>query len=256
MSEPISSQSSGPRGQTATTYYDHTRVRKHIKTRYVAWIDLMGARGIMGRSLPKAANFIGKIHEAILSQCNEQSLENGHTLTPYPVIDGAYITSKYRADLDICLSGIMRRLAETFVKEQKQEHRFLVRGGIAFGDILEGAHLAKGSDTLRKSERYSHCVALGSAIGQAYSAESLSPPFGFCVDITARSISTPGQPTYPSLFWRWWSDAGEDGLKQASALASKLDEYFKWLSDRLLEHEYPKDRFERHKALMQEYFRA
>jgi hypothetical protein len=210
----------------------------------------------MGRSLAKASNFIGKIHDAVLTQCDGQTIPKDHALTAYPVIDGAYISATHRTDLDLCLVGIMRRLAGCFVHETSHEHRFMVRGGIALGNVLEGQYLVQGSNSLKKASAYAQSVALGSAVGQAYSAEGQAPPFGFCVDITARSLSVRNQVTYPTRFWRWWSDAGEDGLKQSLALAEKLDEYFDWMKDRLLQHEYPKDSFERHKALMQEYFRA
>lgn len=258
MTNPKSAQSTASSlfPKDARAYFDQSQVTRHIAPRYVAWIDLMGARGIMGRSLAKASNFIGKIHDAVLSQSGTLKLGSGHILTAYPVIDGAYISASHRADLDDCLSEIMKRLAGSFVHEVSHEHRFLVRGGIALGNVLEGQYLSKGSEALSNSEGYAGSVALGSAIGQAYLAEGQAPPFGFCVDVTARSVSMGSQPTYPTRFWRWWADDGADGAKQAAELAGKLEEYFEWMSHRLMEHEYPKDSFERHRALMQEYFRA
>lgn len=225
-----------------------------VSNQYVAWVDMMGARAAMGRSLRQASTAIVKIHAVMMDVCNaEVSFINDADV--YPVIDGVYIVTKERAVLEMLLACAMHRLASIFVHESKQENRFLVRGGIAAGRVVTGLHLAKSCEILSKVKRYSECLAIGSAIGQAYQAESNAPPFGLYVDITARSFVGQEAQPFLEVLWRWWEHHGvKGGDAVRRGLGEALLKYYEWICANRRANEYARDRIEEHREAAREYF--
>lgn len=219
-----------------------------IENKYVAWVDLLGARNIMGRSVAQAAQHIACIHASALKHSQA-------VVVAYPVIDGCYILSTDRLPLEAVLRNVMKDLAARFVHERKPENKSLVRGGIAAGRVIQGAILAGCSKTLSDHDRYARCIAIGSAIGQAYSAESHAPPFGFWVDITARSFLALDDQPFMQTYWRWWDD-GSISEDVARAFGGAVMEYYEWASTNRRAIEYPKDRLFEHAAAAAEYFRV
>lgn len=221
-----------------------------IANRYVAWVDLMGAKSIMGRSLWKAANFIGKIHVAALRAAGTES-----GVQVFPVIDGCYLMAERRANLERALEQMMLALAATFIHELSDDLRFLVRGGIAAGRIIEGNAMAKCSGELESHPKYRDCLSIGTAIGQAYTAESKAPPFGFWVDITARSSILGENQPYTEAYWRWWRATPANlGRERAAALGGQLMTYFDWAQKHRRELEYDESRLTEHRESAREYF--
>ena len=92
--------------------------RKLPKTRneYVAFVDIMGTQTHMKKSVRETANFIFKLHSAIISAYREKPYKN---VFVYPVMDGAYITSGNIEDMKNILLRIYRSLAEIFIDETK-----------------------------------------------------------------------------------------------------------------------------------------
>jgi hypothetical protein len=164
------------------------------KAEYVAWIDLMGARGWMAGSIEKAAEMIAIIHVAGMRAVYD------HNVKAYPVIDGVYLVGEHKADFLAATRATMRDLALTFL-HRTPENRFLVRGGIAYGSILHGENIAELHSDLSTDQQYARCLALGISIGQAYGAEKNSPPFGYYVDMTARSAASFNDAPYTSAFF-------------------------------------------------------
>ena len=62
------------------------------KLEYVAWLDVMGVRAIMSRSLPTSASFVFKLHTAVLHAPHQP-------LRLYPVMDG--VTSAVRHAVEL-----------------------------------------------------------------------------------------------------------------------------------------------------------
>lgn len=213
---------------------------------YVAWIDLMGARGWMAGSIRRAAETIALIHIA-----GHQAARKGKVKV-YPVIDGIYLIGKEKRQFRAAAGLVMRTLAETFLSQSKHDRHFLVRGGIAYGRVLHGNEIAKTHQELKGDQSYSNCLALGIAIGQAYEAEKKAPPFGFYVDHTARSTASGGSAPYISSFSRWWNTRTEAAAAKDFGL--KVQEYFEYLKSRRRELEYPEDRLKEHQELAKEYF--
>lgn len=223
-------------------------VGRAIANRYVAWLDLMGAKHIMGKSLSNAANYVGKIHTCAIEAAVAPKVE------VFPVIDGCYMLAEKREDLEDALREVMPRLAATFIHEEKMSRKFLVRGGIAAGRIVVGTHVAACNETLSKHPTYKGCLALGTAIGQAYSAEAKAPPFGFWVDITARAFREEKAHPFAVTYWRWWAASGDEGKRRRKALGAALHDYFNWAKKNFRALEYDPQRLDEHCNAAMEYF--
>jgi hypothetical protein len=215
---------------------------------YVAWIDLMGARTWMAGSIRRAAEMVALIHIAGCGAARKYEVKS------YPVIDGVYLVGTEKNGFRAATSLAMRTLAETFIAQKKPDRRFLVRGGIAYGRVLHGKDIAELHEDLSSDKRYSSCLALGIAIGQAYTAESKAPPFGYYVDYTARSTASVDAFPYISAFFRWWSVKTEG--RAAKNFGQHLEKHFAYLSGRRRELEYPEERLKEHRELAREYFGA
>src|SRR4051794_23194589 len=62
---------------------------------YVAWLDLMGAGHIMSTSIPKAANFLVRLH-----MCVEIAIrQSGSSFRTLPINDGIFIISEKKGPL-------------------------------------------------------------------------------------------------------------------------------------------------------------
>ncbi len=85
--------------------------------KYVCWLDIMGTKKIMSESVQKSANFIFKLHVALLES------QKGHDgISLYPMMDGAYILSSSREEITKFLSETLSRLAVNFSEEQENRH--------------------------------------------------------------------------------------------------------------------------------------
>lgn len=200
----------------------------------------------MAGSIRRAAEMIGLIHIAGLRAVRNRDVK------AYPVIDGVYLVAKEKGEFKAATSSAMRALAATFLARKKADRRFLVRGGIAYGRVLHGEDIAGLHSDLKNKKAYSSCLALGISIGQAYSAESKAPPFGYYVDMTARSTASVDEYPYISSFYRWWSVKNEG--QAANNFGVTLDAHFQYLCGKHRELEYPLDRLKEHRALAREYF--
>lgn len=216
---------------------------------YVGWIDLMGAKGWMAGAIRRAAELVGVIHIA-----GKLAASETEGTTVYPVIDGVYITSRDKRAFQQATHRTMRMLARTF-EARTESDRFLVRGGIAYGRVLHGTEIARLHTQLKSDTGYAKCLALGASIRQAYLAEANAPPFGFYVDMTARSVAPINQSPYVSAFDRWWRGNVRDQRSLALRFGRLLDTHFEYLQRKHREIEYPLDRLQLHRALAREYFR-
>ena len=77
--------------------------------RYVAFVDIMGIQTHMLKSTATAANFIFKLHSAILAAWRNEKYQN---VFVYPVMDGAYITAAKKSDIEKIVVRIFKGIAE------------------------------------------------------------------------------------------------------------------------------------------------
>ena len=209
---------------------------------YVAWIDVMGIQTAMSRSIQIAANFVFKLHIAAL-----EAKTNGITL--YPVMDGVYVTSQNKKEMESFLRSMFADLAKVFVKEGKERLLFLIRGAISFGEIYHGRNVGKGaSATLGSNLDYQSHILLGEPMINSHLGERNAPPFGIFVHSSARGENSS---VGPDGWWRWFE--GVSTIDRES-IGKKCSSYFNWCYECRDEIKYDLDRILVHKGLAELYF--
>lgn len=191
----------------ADVYFNVRKLNGKAHKEYVAFIDIMGTRTHMKKSVYESANFIFKLHAAIISAWREK---NYHGVFVYPVMDGAYITTRNKADMINILLRIYRELAKLFVKEQTAEHQYMIRSAIAYGEVIHGHDIPyEASKAFENSLGYKDHILLGRAMIAAYDGEAKAAPFGIYLDESAvRHEKSEDKRDYGSFYadWKWYQD--------------------------------------------------
>jgi hypothetical protein len=198
----------------------------------------------MGRSISATANFVFKLHVAALESA-------GSAVRLYPVMDGVYASSASQGDFLAFLCSVFSKVAEAFNAEGDNGHRFVIRGGIAFGPVYHGASLGVGaSKVLTKHTAYRDMILLGLPMVQAHIAEPAAPPFGLFVHESARTFAPPGASPLRSVWWHWKT---HKTAKTWSTLGTTLHTYLDWCAERAESLQYPADRIARHKEMFTQF---
>jgi hypothetical protein len=207
---------------------------------YVLWIDIMGIQNSMSVSLRTSANFIGKMHMALL----EYKKKN---ISIYPVMDGAYVTAKKAEDMKKFIDSVMNRFANEIIAEEDDIHKFLVRGGLAYGPVIHGKDIPKESGKyIEQNQDYMNGLLLGMPMIRACLAEKNAPPLGIHCDETAR---IPDR-TFSFRWYHWWGTDSE----LIPNLKKSLHDYFDYYEKRYLKHNYTIDRLKEHREMCDHYF--
>jgi hypothetical protein len=218
------------------------RELKPPKASYVAWVDMMGTRNAMSQSLAASANHIGRVHAAII-----RSKDLGCCV--YPVMDGAYITSEKQAPMLATLRGFFKLCAEYFAGTEKPGHRFLVRGGLAFGPVIHGADISAACNAeLGNMQEYKQSLLFGIPMIQANSSEALAPPFGLYLDESARAFAGEGATPFSGVWQKWWDKELPEGFLK------RLYEHFGWCEANWRRVEYKLERVKEHTEMAHQYF--
>lgn len=212
---------------------------------YVAWFDVMGVQATMSRSLHVTANFVFKLHVAILEARSD-------AIVLYPVMDGVYVVSRHGESMRLFLKKAFSSLANLFVATQELHHCFVVKSALAFGPIVHGSSIPpECSGTLSMDNAYRNQLLLGMPMIQAFQGERKAPPFGVYVHESARAFAPPGEDVFKFIWWSWFHSE-HSGLSRN--LSHKLDEYFAWCDSRSGSIEYGRERIEAHWRMAREYF--
>lgn len=218
------------------------RELKPPKASYVAWVDMMGTRNAMSQSLAGSANHIGRVHAAIIRSKEAAS-------RVYPVMDGAYITSETQASILATLRGFFTSCAVYFAGTEKPEHRFLVRGGLAFGPVIHGADIIPACNAeLGHSQEYKRNLLFGIPMIQANRSEALAPPFGLYLDESARAFAGEGSVPFSGVWQQWWEKELPPGFLK------RLNEHFAWCEAHWRRIEYKLERLKEHSEMARQYF--
>jgi hypothetical protein len=220
---------------------------------YVLWLDVMGTANQMLRSLPISANFIFKLHCAVLEAHEEIGGPRGVSL--YPVMDGVYITSERRGDLQRIINQSLVRCATTFLNEPKPFHQFIVRGAVAFGPVYHGYDLdERTAFVLKENPLIRDSVLLGLPLAQAYQAEREAPPFGIAAHSSARAFAPEGDEPFRFIWLDWfrWSEPRVEPTR----LRKCLSDYYDWQKAHHNMTGYDPERIKHHSELAEEYFTA
>jgi hypothetical protein len=212
---------------------------------YIAWVDVMGTQAAMSRSISKTANFVFKLHTAAIQAPHA-------AVSLYPVMDGFYAASPGQADMMEFLRSVFQSVAEEFNQAVAPLHRFIIRGGLAFGPSVHGRNVPpQASHTLSNNAHYRDSVLLGLPMVQAHLSESSAPPFGVFVHESARSFAPQGQQPLHHAWWRW---ANVQNQATWTALSQTLPQHLDWCSKRALPLGYAAERIKVHKEMVEQYF--
>lgn len=211
---------------------------------YVAWVDVMGTQVSMSRSISMTANFIFKLHIAALRA-------SGIGVKLYPVMDGFYAATATRNQMLEFLRSVYKSVADEFNATVESHHRFMIRGGLAFGPVIHGDGVGKCAQELGKYTGYSSSILLGLPMVQAHLSEREAPPFGVFVHESARTFAP--DKTDP-LHWIWWQWKNNDSTTTWNTLKDQLTAHFMWCKARAQAIAYSLDRIETHEKMVEQYF--
>ena len=212
---------------------------------YVAWLDVMGVRATMARSLRITANFVYKLHIAAL-----ESPRVGVTL--YPVMDGMYVVADDQVAIRAFLSEVLARTGTAFVKEANHGYQFVVKAAVAYGPVSHGRDLPRlASHALWDAESYRGSLLIGMPMVQAVQSELKAPPFGIYVHESARAFAPTGEKPLVHVWLPWFEP---DWRNLARDLGAALESYYDWCNAHADSIEYARDRIAVHRRQAAEYF--
>lgn len=210
---------------------------------YVLWIDVMGIQNSMAVSLKTSANYIAKLHLALLENMAD-------SMTIYPVMDGAYVTTTEAETMRSFINGVIPLLAKEFISEEVVGHRFMVRGGLAYGPVIHGKDIPKEcNNIITDNSDYMGSLLLGLPVIRANQAEKKAPPFGIFCDETVRIQGK----AFSYIWYNWWGNEKEE-MKQVLQLRGSVEEYFGYYEKRFHRYDYSVESIKRHKEMCQHYF--
>ena len=207
----------------------------------------------MKKSVMDTANYVFKLHAAIITSWREKAY---HNVFVYPVMDGAYITATNKEDMENLLIRVYRKIAEVFINEPKIEHQYLMRGAVAYGEVIHGHNVPYGaSKAFELDLGYKNQILLGSAMIDAYEGEREAAPFGIYVHESAKNrFGDRYKGTY-SGEWKWFLQKSlkvEESLSEV--ILNKTISYLDSMRDTNNPLHYDIKKIERHKRLAEQYF--
>lgn len=235
-------------------YFDNRKLPNPRKE-YVAFVDLMGTRNNMCRSVKDTSNFIFKLHAAVVSAWRKSAYTG---VFVYPIMDGVYITSQNKKNMEKILTKIFSDLSDVFIKELNLFHKFIPRCGMAYGDIIHGHDVPyQASKVFELDLGYKNNILLGQAMINAYTSEANAAPFGIYLheSATNRSISGSAAGAF-SDDWVWYeSKLITVSTEIPQKLGDALRQYYQALRDESHPLHYPTERIDEHKHKVKDYFK-
>lgn len=226
-------------------YFDVSLLKGTQRNEYVCFLDIMGMKKKMTKSINQASNMIFKLHAAILEVVRKSGYEN---VSIYPIMDGAYITAKSKQDMLTLLTYIYCSLAKNFTIEREKEHLYLCRAAVSFGPVIHGRNVPyKASLEFGNRVGYKEQILIGKPMIYAYTNEHNAAPFGIFIDRCAC-----GKKGDIDKNWHWYKNTDvEVPSELIEKLSEKLDDYFTWCAENNL---YEQEKIEQHRDAAREYF--
>lgn len=223
------------------------------KKEYVAFLDIMGTKNHMIRSVMETSNFIFKLHAAVLSVWRKSAYQG---VFVYPIMDGVYITATRKEDMEKLLIRIFSTLAEGFINETNPVHQFIPRCGLAYGEIIHGHTVPyEASKVFELDLSYKNNILLGKAMIEAYGSEGEASPFGICVHESAIKSGKKGKNGVFPAGWRWHNSTEikiPEGIN--IRLGKALEAYYATVKNEQHILHYPLERIAEHERKAAEYF--
>lgn len=216
-----------------------------ITEEYVCWLDLMGVRGTMSRSLETSSIDILNLHVAIDDELDRDAI------THYPIMDGVYATSDDKQEMLEFLSGVFGKLAKDNIENRDTEYTYIPRASLSYGPILHGKNLTDGvNEDFMTNSDYAESLLLGLPMIQAVQNEPNAPPFGIYIDQSARAFAPDGDDPIERTWHEWFRYIDDD---ITDLLYQNLGEYYDWCSSNSHLLEYEKESIKKHREMAEQY---
>lgn len=199
---------------------------------YVGWFYIMGTQSSMRISLSKISNFIFKMYSYV-SEANNGGLEI------YPLMDGFFATHKDKTTFFKFVDRFFSMIFLNFTSENRNEHKFMIRGGVAYGPVVVGK-------AMEHPYYFKDALLIGSPVVQAYAGERQASPFGVYLDESIRTFPS-AKESIPSVYYQW----KDYNLPQdiSTNKYKKIEKYLNWCRDKSKLILYPEDRIDEHLKL-------
>lgn len=220
---------------------------KNPTAKFVLWLDVMGIKEKMSRSLAQSSNFIAKFHVAV--QRTAHRMANQPSI--YSAMDGAYILFDTGEDARDFIRRFFSYMSQAFINDEPK-HQFLVRGGLAYGDVYEIKSILPALSEGDRNLFSEIPLVMGFAVIQAHLAEKDAPPFGIFIHETAREVCSNGVRLFSGSWFRWFVAKSQKQLYHK--LKRKVADYFKWCRGHYLEIGYEIKALERHELASEQFF--
>jgi len=227
-----------PKVYTASDQLDN------VSEEYVCWLDLMGFRGSMSKSLEQSAIYMLNLHVAVDEEMNRDKI------THYPVMDGVYLTTDDQDAMLDLLADVFSKLAKDNIENQPTKYTYVPRASLSYGPILHGENIGEDANAdFINGSSYAESLLLGLPMIQAIENESKAPPFGIYVDQSARAFS-PNDDPIEKRWYEWFRHFDDD---ISDLLLQTLDEYYDWCRLNSYSLRYSKEKIAQHKEKAEQY---
>ncbi|WP_254272953.1 hypothetical protein [Haloarcula marina] len=216
-----------------------------VTEEYVCWLDLMGIKGAMSRSIETSAIDILNLHVAV-----DETIDRNE-ITHYPVMDGVYLTSESKEDMQQLLIGVFSKLAKDNIENRDREYTYIPRGALSYGPIIHGENISdEANESFMTSSDYADTLLIGLPMIQAIESESKAPPFGIFIDQSARAFAPDGEDPIERRWYEWYRYL-DDEIEEL--LYNTLEDYYEWCESNAHRVQYPKEDIKRHRTMAKEY---
>ena len=234
-------------------YFD-SRKLPSPKREYVAFLDIMGTKAHMSFSVHETANFIFKLHAAVLSAWRSEKYKN---VFVYPVMDGAYITASNRENIEKILVRVFDSLASIFVNEPNISKRFSIQAGLSYGKTIHGHRVPYDASKIFELDLpYKNNILLGPAMIEAYEYSSTASPFGIAISESAQKHLHDGSRNNGSFQagWKWHKSKRIKINTETDLLARELIAFFEQFRSEDNPLHYNSEKVDHHIECVKEYF--
>lgn len=228
--------------------YVNDKALGDARNEYVLWVDIMGTKNKIQASVKTASIFMLKLHVAILENLTE-------SLTAYPIMDGAYITSPIKSEMEKFITKLFASIGKD-MNIQETQHVFLIKGSLAFGPVINGHDIDISVSRVFENEtQYKDSILIGLPMVQAHESETFAPPFGVYIHESARAFCPPGETPFIHKWWKWYlKDRRIWKIDDSIKLYECIKKYFEKSEREHILQDYQIDRIHIHREMFSEFF--
>lgn len=230
------------------------------KPRFVAWIDIMGGKSVMWRSMSTCAIFVGKLYDAIDKAQNAVASQESHV---FKMGDGVYVCGDEFGVVCGIAERAIRSCAHDFLEKGRNPfHRFLLRAAIAYGDTIIAKDVQNTERIVQNSAQNNNntnnqvdlsAMLIGAPVAWAHEAEHKAPPFGIFLHESCRSHSCSSGKAIGWVLNKWWLHEDMTFIKNFS---KELQSHLDWEVKNKIETGIDPEKARAYRESVEEYFQC